>query len=54
MVDGCVDFADVAYWIIRSRCTFSGSMNVYKVNLHLDNIANKHANSDPSNVSLFL
>lgn len=47
-INGATDFADVAYWILRSRFSNGETLNVHQVNLHLDNIATKHAENDPS------
>ncbi|XP_069681895.1 DNA ligase 4-like isoform X2 [Periplaneta americana] len=44
------DFAEVAFWILKSRCPEGGSLTVKQVNMHLDNVAMKHAAHDPRGV----
>ncbi|KAJ9585405.1 hypothetical protein L9F63_002788 [Diploptera punctata] len=42
------DFGEVAFYILKNRCPTGGTLNVLQVNEHLDNIALKHADHDPS------
>nr|CAD7412618.1 unnamed protein product [Timema cristinae] len=44
------DFADVAYWVLKSRCPEGSKLTVQQVNAHLDNIAIKHALHEPRGV----
>lgn len=44
------DFAQVAFWVLKSRCPEGGKLNVEQVNKHLDNIALKHTAHDPRGV----
>lgn len=46
-VNGQGDFAETAYWILRSRFSNGETLTVYEVNQYLNNIANKHADNDP-------
>lgn len=48
------DFAEVAFWVLKSRCPEGGNLNVEQVNKHLDNIALKHATHDPSMILIFV
>lgn len=41
------DFAEVAYWILRTRCSKGEGLLISQINDHLDAIALKHANCDP-------
>jgi hypothetical protein len=47
------DFAEVAFWVLKTRCPEGGNLNVEQVNMHLNNIALKHAAHDPSKTFLF-
>lgn len=44
------DFGDVAYWVLKNRCSEGKELTVAQVNTHLDNIALKHAEHDPRGV----
>ncbi|PNF19465.1 hypothetical protein B7P43_G02347 [Cryptotermes secundus] len=44
------DFAEVAFWVLKSRCPEGGSLNVEQVNMHLNKIVLKHAAHDPRGV----
>jgi DNA ligase-4 len=48
------DFSEVAFWVLKSRCPEGGNLNVEQVNVHLDNIALKHAAHDPSKIHIFI
>jgi hypothetical protein len=48
------DFAEVAFWVLKSRCPEGGTLSVEQVNVHLDNIALKHAAHDPSKSFIFI
>jgi hypothetical protein len=48
------DFAEVAFWVLKSRCPEGGNLSVDQVNMHLNNIALKHAAHDPSKTFLFI
>jgi DNA ligase-4 len=48
------DFAEVAFWVLKSRCPEGGNLNVEQVNMRLDNVALKHAAHDPSKIFFVL
>jgi hypothetical protein len=48
------DFAEVAFWVLKSRCPEGGNLNVEQVNVHLDNVALKHGAHDPSKTFVFI
>lgn len=51
---GAGDFAEVAFWVLKSRCPEGGNLSVEQINVHLDNIALKHAAHDPSKIRIFM
>jgi hypothetical protein len=48
------DFAEVAFWVLKNRCPEGGKLNVEQVNMHLNNIALKHAAHDPRKPFIFI
>lgn len=46
------DFAEVIYWVIRSRFEEDGSMTIADINQLLDEIALKHATHESSNLNM--
>lgn len=42
------DFAEVAFFVLKKRCSEGRTLTVDQVNVHLDNLAFKHAARDPS------
>lgn len=46
------DFAEVVYWVIRSRFEENGSMTVADINKSLDEIALKHTTHESSNYQI--
>jgi len=42
------DFADIAFWVLKGRCSTSGNnYSIKDINRHLDNLADIHAKSTP-------
>ncbi|XP_054278931.1 LOW QUALITY PROTEIN: DNA ligase 4 [Macrosteles quadrilineatus] len=48
--DSAGDFGDVAYWVLRSRCSTGRELSMDDVHRHLDNIALHHADRKPRDV----
>lgn len=42
------DFAEVAYWILKNRCSTGGELSIEDVNNHLNAVADRHAHNEPS------